>query len=106
MDVIEQAGGGPEYNREQTGKEVTDVNAMGSDPARRRSHWPWAVTVLFGIVGVASAVVRNRWQASKPQRIAIQPDDHLTWRYRDQVATGRSPTGNGVVRAHPQHSGD
>jgi bacteriorhodopsin len=49
---------------------------MGSDPARRRSHWPWVLTALFGILGVASAVVRNRWQSSKPQRFALRPDAH------------------------------
>ncbi|HKS51641.1 MAG TPA: hypothetical protein VJS67_07195 [Pseudonocardiaceae bacterium] len=85
---------------EQRGKDVTEVNATGSDPARRRSHWPWVVTVLFGIVGVASAVVRSRWPSSKPKRSPVRPDHQLTWRYREAVATGRSPTGNGVVRAH------
>ena len=82
------------------------MNAMGSDPARRRSHWPWVLTALFGILGVASAVVRNRWQSSKPQRFAVRPDDQLTWRYREEVATGRSPTGNGVVRAHHRPGGE
>lgn len=87
-------------------KDVNEVNATRSHPARGQGHWPWVVTVLLGILGVAGAVVRNRWQSSKPKRFAVRPDDQLTWRYRDQVATGRSPTGNGVVRAHRRPGGD
>jgi hypothetical protein len=87
-------------------KDVNEVNATRSHPARGQGHWPWVVTVLLGILGVAGAVVRNRWQSSKPKRFAVRPDDQLTWRYRDQVATGRSPTGNGVVRAHHRPGGD
>jgi len=71
----------------------------------RRSRWPWVVSVLLGILGVAGAVVRNRWQASRPQRFAVRPEDQLT-RYRNAVATGRSPLGNGVVRAHHRPGGD
>jgi hypothetical protein len=101
INVIEQAGG-----RELDSKDVTDVNATGPQPARRRSHWPWAVTVLLGIVGVVSALVRNRRQSSKPERIGLRPDDQLVLRYREEVAAGRSPTGNGVVRAHHRPGAD
>ncbi|MCA1836170.1 MAG: hypothetical protein LC721_07525 [Actinobacteria bacterium] len=82
------------------------MDATRPDPARRRNHWPWVVTVLLGIVGVAGAVVRNRWQSVKSGRSAVQPPDHLTSRYRDEVASGRSPIGNGVVRAHHLPGGD
>ena len=64
------------------------------------------VTVLLGILGVAGAVMRNRWQTSKPKRFAVLPDDQLTSRYRNEIATGRSPIGNGVVRAHHRPGSD
>ena len=64
------------------------------------------VTVLLGILGVAGAVVRNRWQTSQPKRFAVRSDDQLTSRYRNEIATGRSPLGNGVVRAHHHPGGD
>jgi hypothetical protein len=80
------------------------VNATGPQPARR--HWPWVVTVLLGIVGVVSAVLRNRWQSSKSYRFALRPDDQLVLRYREEVAAGRSPIGNGVVRAHHRPAAD
>lgn len=89
-----------------TVEDVNEVHATRPDPARRRSHWPWVVTVFLGIVGVAGAVVRNRLQSSKPGRSAAQTHDQLTSRYRDEVATGRSPIGNGVVRAHHRPGGD
>ncbi len=82
------------------------MNATGPQPARRRSRWPWAVTVLLGIVGVVSAVVRSRRQSSQPERFPLRPDDQLVLRYREEVAAGRSPIGNGVVRAHHRPGAD
>jgi len=64
------------------------------------------VTALLGIVGVAGAMVRNRWQSPKSVRSAVRTQDQLTSRYRHEVATGRSPVGNGVVRAHHRPGGD
>ena len=87
-------------------EDVNEVNATHPDPGRRRSHWPWVVTVLLGIVGVAGAVVRNRWQSPKPGRSAVRTHDQLTSQYRDEVTTGRSPIGNGVVRVHHRPGGD
>ena len=102
INVIKQAGG----DRNNSVEDVDEVNATRPDPARRRSHWPWVVTALLGIVGVAGAMVRNRWQSRKPVRSAVRTHDQLTSRYRDEVATGRSPVGNGVVRAHHRPGGD
>jgi hypothetical protein len=62
--------------------------------------------VLIGIVGVVNAVVRSRRQSSQPERFPLRPDDQLVLRYREEVAAGRSPIGNGVVRAHHRPGAD
>lgn len=82
------------------------MNATRSHPAPRRSHWPWVVTALLWIVGVAGAVMRKRWQSAKLKRFVARPPDQLAWQYRDQVASGRSPIGNGVVRVHHRPGGN
>ena len=72
---------------------------FGGQPRHRR-RWTWLVPLLVGIAGVTSAVVRNRRpRQAELERLPIRPTEQPTPHYRDQVATGRSPTGNGVVRA-------
>jgi hypothetical protein len=56
--------------------------------------------LLLGLAGVAGAVVRGRLASTQPDQVSIRPAEHQAWRYRDDVAAGRAPTGNGVVRAH------
>ncbi|MCU1608784.1 MAG: hypothetical protein JWM45_700 [Pseudonocardiales bacterium] len=81
---------------------MNDAKAQGS--IRR---WGWVVPLLLGIAGVAGVVLRNRRQ-SRPDRewLATRTVERATVQYRDQVATGRSPTGNGVVRAQRPSAGD
>jgi hypothetical protein len=79
---------------------VNEVTTTRAIRAQRRRRWPWALTLLLGLVGVAGAVVRGRLASAQPDQVSIQPAEHETWRYRDAVAAGRAPTGNGVVRAH------
>ncbi|MBA2471871.1 MAG: hypothetical protein H0V41_06360 [Pseudonocardiales bacterium] len=42
----------------------------------------------------------RRLPRPEPEWLAIRPVERSTVQYRDQVATGRSPTGNGIARAH------
>ena len=69
-------------------------------------RWPWAISMLLGIAGVAALVLRKR-RSPRPamEWSAIRPAERSAVRYRDQVATGRSPTGNGIVRAQRPPSG-
>lgn len=82
------------------------MDATRPHHGRSRSRWPWVVTLLFGIAGVAGAVVRNRWQSLKTERFAVRSAEQLTRRYREGVATGRAPIGNGVVRVQHRPGGD
>ncbi|MFY9805883.1 MAG: hypothetical protein WAK86_01285 [Pseudonocardiaceae bacterium] len=69
-------------------------------------RWLWAISLLFGIAGVAGAVLRNRrLSRPAPERLMIRPVEQPTLRYREQVATGRAPTGNGVVRTERPSTG-
>ncbi|MDQ3762393.1 MAG: hypothetical protein M3460_12130 [Actinomycetota bacterium] len=73
---------------------------------RGRRRWPWLVPLLLGLAGVAGAVVRNRMtHQAEPGRLPSRPAAQPNSQYRDQVATGRSPTGNGVVRAERPSAG-
>lgn len=42
----------------------------------------------------------RRLPRPEPEWLAIRPVERSTVQYRDQVATGRTPTGNGIARAH------
>lgn len=99
------------HHGEHEDEEVNEVrtkhstgHSTGPQPARaqprRRRRWPWLVPLLLGIAGVTGAVVRNsRPRQTKLERLPTRSTGQPTLKYRDQVATGRSPTGNGVVRA-------
>ncbi|MGH3572161.1 MAG: hypothetical protein ACRDUW_10075 [Pseudonocardiaceae bacterium] len=70
-------------------------------------RWRWVVLLLLGIAGVASVVLRNRRQPRRdPEWLAIRQVERVTGQYRNQVATGQSPTGNGVVRAQRPSAGN
>jgi len=88
-----------------TMKDVTQIEIQRATrgPARR---WPWAVALLVGIAALAGAVVRNRGLTHR-ERPAIRLFDQPSPQYREQVASGRSPIGNGVIRAdHPSGGTD
>lgn len=94
--------------------EMRDVNQMETQRALRTHgrRWPWVVALLIGITALTGAVVRNRGLMQRePKGESGQPGIRLveqpSTQYRDQVASGRSPTGNGVVRAdHPSSGTD
>jgi hypothetical protein len=70
-------------------------------------RWRWVVPLLLGIAGVAGVVLRNRRQPRPdPEWLTIRQVGRATGQYRDQVATGQSPTGNGVVRAQRPSAGN
>ncbi len=70
-------------------------------------RWRWVVPLLLGIAGVAGVVLRNRRQSRRdPEWLAIRQVERGTGQYRNQVATGQSPTGNGVVRAQRPSAGN
>jgi hypothetical protein len=80
------------------------VNEVKTERSIRR--WPWVVSLLLGIAGVAGAVLRHRRLPRHAlERLALRPGEQPTLPYRDQVATGRAPTGNGVVRAERRSAG-
>lgn len=81
------------------------MNAPRSHRAGRRNRWPWVVTLLLGIVGLAGAVVRNRSQSLEAERFAVRSAEPLTRPHRDEVSAG-SPIGNGVVRAQHRPGGN
>ena len=76
--------------------------------SRRRRRWPWMVLLLFGIAGVAGAVVLTRRpQQSEPEELPIHPARTENSAYNDQDAIARVPSGNGVVSAgHSSSSAD
>jgi hypothetical protein len=85
-------------------RKAKDVNEVMRQRTVRR--WPWVVSMLLGIVGVAAAVLRKRrLPRLEPEWLAIRPDERSTGQYLDQVTTGRSPTGNGIVRAQRPSAG-
>ena len=70
-------------------------------------RWRWVVALLLGIAGVAGVLLRNRRQPRlDPEGLAVRQVERGSGRYRDQVATGQSPTGNGVVRAQRPSAGN
>ena len=70
-------------------------------------RWRWVVPLLLGIAGVAGVVLRNRRQPRlDPEWLTVRPAERGSGQYRDQVATGQSPTGNGVVRAQRPSAGN
>jgi len=80
------------------------VNEAMSQRSIRR--WPWVVSMLLGIAGVAAVVLRaRRLSRPGPQWSANRPVESSSVQYSDQVATGRSPTGNGIVRAQRPSTG-
>ncbi len=70
-------------------------------------RWRWVVPLLLGIAGVAGVVLRNcRQPRHDPEWLAIRQVERVTGQYRNQVATGQFPTGNGVVRAQRPSAGN
>ena len=70
-------------------------------------RWRWVVPLLLGIAGVAGVLLRNRRQPRlDPEWLTVRQVERRSGRYRDQVATGQSPTGNGVVRAQRPSAGN
>jgi hypothetical protein len=70
-------------------------------------RWRWVVPLLLGIAGVAGVVLRNRRQPRlDPEWLTARQVERGSGQYRDQVATGQSPTGNGVVRAQRPSAGN
>lgn len=81
------------------------MKTTGTDRAPRRNRWAWALTLLLGIVGAAAALVRNRRAAPAAGQFVARPEQ-VMWRSPDEVATGHSPMGNGVVRAQQRRGDD
>ncbi|HEY3894735.1 MAG TPA: hypothetical protein VGL88_05135 [Pseudonocardiaceae bacterium] len=71
---------------------------------RPHRRWPWVASLLLAVVGIVGAVARGR-RRLPPERFGRHEVAHLVPEYRDQVASGRSPTANGVVRVHGRPSG-
>lgn len=96
-------------NKDEEVNEVETEHSIGPQPGARPRHrrrWAWLVPLLLGIAGVTGAVVRNRRPRQvERQRLPIRPTGQPTPQYRNQVATGRSPIGNGVVRAERPSAG-
>lgn len=81
---------------------MNEAKAQGSI-----GRWRWVVPLLLGIAGVAGVVLRNRRQPRRdPEWLAIRQVERGTGQYRNQVASGQSPTGNGVVRAQRPSAGN
>lgn len=62
---------------------------------------------LCGLAGLAGAVLSHRRRRrDELEHLAIQLAGQPSNRYRDEVATGRSPSGNGVVRTERPSAGN
>ncbi|MFN2478598.1 MAG: hypothetical protein ABR615_05435 [Pseudonocardiaceae bacterium] len=69
-------------------------------------RWPWVVSLLLASRGSRRrGAARPAAAAARARGLAIRPVERWTVQYRDQVATGRSPTGNGIARAHRPPAG-
>jgi hypothetical protein len=81
------------------------VNEAKTQGSIRR--WRWVVPLLLGIAGVAGVLLRNRRQPRlDPEWLTARQVERGAGQYRDQVATGQSPTGNGVVRVQRRSAGN
>jgi transposase InsO family protein len=57
------------------------------------------LSALCGLAGLAAAALsRRRRRRDRLEQLAIQLAGQPSGRYRDGVTTGRSPSGNGIVR--------